>query len=62
MVVNLWGVDKYGSKYRVSQTNLQVKIGGTYARIRTGVVYILEVKDMRTLCLNEEIYLWYVLI
>ena len=30
MVVNLWGLDKYGSKHTGSQTSIQEKIGGTY--------------------------------
>ena len=28
-------IDKYGSKYTGSQTNVQAKIGGTYKQIRT---------------------------
>ena len=68
MVVNLRILDKYGSKHTGSQKNIQVNIGGTFERIKTDRVYIREVtvglymkegKDMRTLHLNDQMYLWY---
>ena len=71
MVFNSRGLDKYGSKHTGSQKNIQANIGGTYEQIRTdGVdiqegtvrVYILEGKDMRTIHLNDQTYLWYKLI
>ena len=43
MVVNLRGLDKYGSIHTGSQTSIKSKIGGTYKRIRTDELYILEV-------------------
>ena len=42
MVVNLWGLDKYGGKHTGSHTNIQAKIGGTNEQIRTDGVYIGE--------------------
>ena len=64
-------IDKYGSKYTGSQTNVQAKIGGTYKQIRTDGVYIREGtdtvciqygKDMITLRSNDKIYPWHELI
>ena len=34
-VVNLRGLDKYGSKHTVSRTNVKAKIGGTYGKMGT---------------------------
>ena len=68
MVVNLRGLDKYGSKHTGSKTNMQAKIGGTYDQIRMDGVYIREgnpnpnPKDMRNLHSNDQKYLWYELI
>ena len=42
MVVNLRGLDKYGSKHTGSQTKIQAKIGETYEQMRTDGVYIQE--------------------
>ena len=77
MVVNLLGLDKYGSKHTGSQKNIQAKIGGTNERIRTDGVYTLEGtvgvyiyikakkregKYLRTLHSNDQTYIWYKLI
>ena len=40
MIVNLWGLDKYGSKHICSQKNIQVNVGETYKQITTDGVYI----------------------
>ena len=70
-VVNLRGLDKYGSKHTGIQTNIQTNIGLTYEQIitdrlyiREGTVglYIWEGKDMRILHSNDKTYLWYNLI
>ena len=51
-----YNLDKYGSKYTGSQTNIQENIEGTYNQIRkdgvyihegTFIVYIREGKDIR---------------
>ena len=42
LVVNLRGLDKYGSKHTGSHTNMQAKIGGMYKQIRTDGLYIYE--------------------
>ena len=41
-VVNLRGLDKYGSKHIGRRTNRQANIGGTYGQMRTDVVYRRE--------------------
>ena len=41
-VVNLRGLDKYGSKYTGSRKNVQAKIRETYRQMRTDGVYIRE--------------------
>ena len=69
-------VDKYGSKHTGSLTNVQAIIGGMYGQMRTDGVYRRErkngvytkegkereVKDTRTLRLNDNAYHWYKLI
>ena len=42
MVVNLRGIDEYGSKRTGIHTNIQANIGGTYDRIINDRVYIYE--------------------
>ena len=41
-VVNLRGIDKYGSKHIGRRTILQANIGGTYGKMRTDGVYRRE--------------------
>ena len=41
-VINLRGLDKYGSKYTGSRTDVKAKIGGMYRQMRTDGVYRQE--------------------
>ena len=69
-------LDKYISKHIGRRTNIQAKIGGTYIKMWTNVVYrwegtnivyIIESKEqegkyMRTVRSNDKTYVWYNLI
>ena len=44
-VVNLQGLDKYGSKHTGSRTNVQARIGGTYGQMKTDGLYRREGKN-----------------
>ena len=41
-VVNLRGLDKYGSEHIGSHTDIQAKVGGTYRQMKMDVVYRRE--------------------